>query len=102
MTDVRLRTVDAFTDRPFTGNPAAVLVLDDAPSDEWMAAVARETGVSETAFVVREELADAVGSHVPPTTEVGGSPSITTARAVLVANAYLSLSRAREDTMDEE
>ena len=59
MTDARLRTVDAFTDRPFTGNPAAVLVLDDAPSDEWMAAVARETGVSETAFVIREELADA-------------------------------------------
>ena len=59
MTDVRLRTVDAFTDRPFTGNPAAVLVLDNAPSDEWMAAVARETGVSETAFVVREELAEA-------------------------------------------
>ena len=39
---MRLRTVDAFTDRPFTGNPAAVLVLDEAPPDEWMAAVARE------------------------------------------------------------
>jgi PhzF family phenazine biosynthesis protein len=53
VTDVRLRTVDAFTDRPFTGNPAAVLVLDDAPSDEWMAAVARETGVPDTGFVIR-------------------------------------------------
>jgi PhzF family phenazine biosynthesis protein len=59
VTDVRLRTVDAFTDRPFTGNPAAVLVLDDAPSDEWMAAVARETGVPDTGFVIREELAEA-------------------------------------------
>ena len=45
---VRLRTVDAFTDRPFTGNPAAVLVLDRAPSDEWTAAVARETNLSDT------------------------------------------------------
>jgi len=54
-----LRTVDAFTDRPFTGNPAAVLLLDEAPSDEWMAAVARETNVTETAFVIRERLADA-------------------------------------------
>jgi PhzF family phenazine biosynthesis protein len=56
---VRLRTVDSFTDRPFTGNPAAVLVLDEAPSDAWMAAVARETNVSDTGFVIREELPDA-------------------------------------------
>jgi len=52
---VRLRTVDAFTDRPFTGNPAAVVLLDQAPSDEWMAAVARETSVPDTAFVIQEE-----------------------------------------------
>jgi PhzF family phenazine biosynthesis protein len=59
VTRVRLRTVDAFTERPFTGNPAAVLVLDEAPSDEWMAAVARETNLSDTGFVIREELPDA-------------------------------------------
>lgn len=59
MVGVRLRTVDAFTDNPFTGNPAAVVLVDEAPSDEWMAAVARETGVSDTAFVIREELPDA-------------------------------------------
>ena len=59
MTTVRLRTVDAFTERPFTGNPAAVLVLDEAPSDKWMAAVARETNLSDTGFVIREELPDA-------------------------------------------
>ena len=55
----RLRTVDAFADRPFTGNPAAVLVLDEMPSDEWMAAVARETNLSDTGFVIREEVPDA-------------------------------------------
>lgn len=54
-----MRTVDAFTDTPFTGNPAAVVMLDDAPPDEWMAAVARETNMSDTAFVIRETLADA-------------------------------------------
>jgi len=59
VTRVRLRTVDAFTERPFTGNPAAVLVLDEAPPDEWMAAVARETNLSDTGFVIREELPDA-------------------------------------------
>jgi PhzF family phenazine biosynthesis protein len=51
--------VDAFTERPFTGNPAAVLVLDETPSDEWMAAVARETNLSDTGFVIRDNLADA-------------------------------------------
>ena len=56
MDGVRLRTVDAFTEKPFTGNPAAVLVLPEAPTDEWMAAVARETNLSDTGFVIREEL----------------------------------------------
>ncbi len=54
-----MRTVDAFTETPFTGNPAAVLVLDETPSDEWMAAVARETNLSDTGFVIREEVPDA-------------------------------------------
>jgi PhzF family phenazine biosynthesis protein len=54
-----VRTVDAFADEPFTGNPAAVVVLEAGASDEWMAAVARETGVSDTAFVMREDLPDA-------------------------------------------
>jgi PhzF family phenazine biosynthesis protein len=43
--------VDAFTDTPFTGNPAAVCVLD-APADaDWMQQVAREMNLSETAFL---------------------------------------------------
>ena len=59
MTEVRVRTVDAFTDRPFTGNPAAVVVLESIPPDEWMAAVARETNLSDTGFVLRDQLPDA-------------------------------------------
>ena len=59
MTGVRLRTVDSFAERPFTGNPAAVLLLDGTPPDEWMAAVARETNLSDTGFVIREQLPDA-------------------------------------------
>lgn len=55
MAGVRLWTVDAFTDKPFTGNPAAVVLLEEAASDEWMAAVARETNVSDTAFVIRAD-----------------------------------------------
>ena len=47
--------IDAFTDRPFAGNPAAVCLLE-APRDErWMQDVAAEMNLSETAFVVPRE-----------------------------------------------
>jgi PhzF family phenazine biosynthesis protein len=43
--------VDAFTDRPFTGNPAAVCLLDGPRDAAWMQDVAREMNLSETAFL---------------------------------------------------
>lgn len=46
-----LTTVDAFTDRPFAGNPAAVCVLGAPAPDAWMQLVAREMNLSETAFL---------------------------------------------------
>ncbi len=46
--------VDAFTDKPFCGNPAAVLVMDRWIPDETMQAIAAENNLAETAFVVRE------------------------------------------------
>jgi PhzF family phenazine biosynthesis protein len=48
-----LTTVDAFTDTAFSGNPAAVCVLDAPRNDSWMQAVAREMNLAETAFLVR-------------------------------------------------
>lgn len=44
--------VDAFTDRPFAGNPAGVCMLSDAVPTSWMQSVAQEVGASETAFVI--------------------------------------------------
>jgi PhzF family phenazine biosynthesis protein len=49
---VRIVQVDAFTNRPFAGNPAAVCVLETTPADQWMRDVAREMNLSETAFLV--------------------------------------------------
>jgi PhzF family phenazine biosynthesis protein len=45
--------VDAFTDRPFAGNPAVVCLLPAWRADAWLQAVAREMNQSETAFLVR-------------------------------------------------
>ncbi len=44
--------VDAFTDRPFAGNPAAVCLLPAPAEPAWMQAVAGEMNLSETAFLV--------------------------------------------------
>jgi PhzF family phenazine biosynthesis protein len=52
---LRIVTVDAFTDMPFSGNPAAVCVLPEERDDRWMANVAREMNLSETAFLRRGE-----------------------------------------------
>ncbi len=63
--------VDAFTDRPFSGNPAAVCLLDEPAGEGWMQAVAAEMNLSETAFV--HPLADGAGFELrwfTPATEV--------------------------------
>lgn len=49
--DLRLFQVDAFADRPFSGNPAAVCLLDAPAEPAWMQQVAAEMNLSETAFV---------------------------------------------------
>jgi PhzF family phenazine biosynthesis protein len=43
--------VDAFTTKPFKGNPAGVCILDKEPDAEWMQNIAMEMNLSETAFV---------------------------------------------------
>ena len=50
---VPIAVVDAFTDRPFAGNPAGVCVYEDDRPSEWLHAVAKELNLSETAFLRR-------------------------------------------------
>jgi PhzF family phenazine biosynthesis protein len=47
--------VDAFTDKPFAGNPAAVCILPEPAEEGWMRDVAREMNLSETAFLVKRD-----------------------------------------------
>jgi PhzF family phenazine biosynthesis protein len=47
--------VDAFADRPFSGNPAAVCLLPSWKEDRWLQAVGAEMNLSETAFLVRQQ-----------------------------------------------
>ena len=50
---LQLFHIDAFTDRPFAGNPAAVCLLEQEMEAAWMQAVAQEMNLSETAFLLR-------------------------------------------------
>ena len=51
---MRIFTVDSFTDKPFTGNPAGVCILENDCSDELYQQIAREINYSETAFLIRQ------------------------------------------------
>lgn len=50
----RIVTVDAFAEKPFSGNPAAVCVHTEELDEQWMRHVAREMNLSETAFLRKE------------------------------------------------
>ena len=52
---VKFTQVDAFADKPFAGNPAAVFILAKSADESWMQDVAREMNLSETAFLVKAE-----------------------------------------------
>ena len=51
--------VDAFADRPFAGNPAAVMPLDEWLADDVLQAIAAENNLAETAFLVPDESGEA-------------------------------------------
>jgi PhzF family phenazine biosynthesis protein len=81
--ELRLYQVDAFADRLFSGNPAAVCPLEAWLPDETMQGIAAENNLAETAFYVRDE----AGLHIrwfTPTVEVDLCGHATLATAYVV------------------
>jgi PhzF family phenazine biosynthesis protein len=77
--------VDAFTDAPFRGNPAAVVPLDRFPPDELMQSIAAELNLSETAFLARDEANGALRLRwMTPAVEVDLCGHATLATAFVV------------------
>ena len=87
MAEFEFRQIDVFTDRPLAGNPLAVVLDADELDGETMQAVAAETNLSETAFVLRptEPTADYRLRIFTPKRELpfAGHPSVGTAFALL-------------------
>ena len=76
--------IDAFADRPFAGNPAAVCVLREPVGEDWMRALAAEMNLAETAFVT-PSASGAFGLRwLTPTTEVDLCGHATLASAHLL------------------
>ncbi|MBX3364746.1 MAG: PhzF family phenazine biosynthesis protein [Phycisphaeraceae bacterium] len=70
MPTLRLFHVDAFTERTFCGNPAAVVPLEAWPEDDLMQHIAHENNLAETAFFVPRETGAYDIRWFTPTTEV--------------------------------
>ncbi|MEU8730515.1 PhzF family phenazine biosynthesis protein [Streptomyces tendae] len=90
---MRIRIVDAFTDRPFAGNPAGVLLLDAFPDDDRLQRVALEVNHSETAFAHRLPTggeADWALRWFTPATEVAmcGHATLATAHILHTTGAH--------------
>ncbi|XP_047335158.1 uncharacterized isomerase BH0283-like [Impatiens glandulifera] len=51
-TPVKYSVIDAFTESPFKGNPAAVCLLQEERDDEWLQSVATEFNISETCYLI--------------------------------------------------
>jgi PhzF family phenazine biosynthesis protein len=51
---MKIYHIDAFTTKAFSGNPAAVCILEHPKVDTWMQSVAMEMNLSETAFLIRQ------------------------------------------------
>lgn len=86
--------VDAFTDRPFAGNPAAVCVLREPKPNEWMQQVAAELNLAETAFLLRSKDGFALRWFTPAIeVDLCGHATLASAH-VLWQDAYLT----REET----
>ena len=79
--------VDAFTNQPFSGNPAAVCIMDSWPEESFMMKLAAENNLSETAFIVKEP-----GGYrlrwFTPGTEVELCGHATLASAYVILNFY--------------
>ena len=84
---MRQYIVDAFTNKVFSGNPAAVCIMDKWPEEKWMMQVAAENNLSETAFIVKEDMRYHLRWFTPGT-EVELCGHATLAAAFVILNYY--------------
>ncbi len=87
MKKIKIYQIDAFSDRLFSGNPAAVCILDKWIDDDLMQAIGNENNLAETAFVVPKDK-DFEIRWFTPTTEVDLCGHATLAAAFVLFDLF--------------
>ena len=99
MTNIPYYHVDAFADRAFTGNQAAVMLLDAWLPDDVLQSIGEENNFAETAFILPDETdeADYELRWFTPTNEVPlcGHATLASGHIVLSLNPHMQIVRFR-------
>jgi PhzF family phenazine biosynthesis protein len=96
---MKLYQVDAFTDRPFGGNPAAVCLMETTREDSWMLKVAQEMNLSETAFCLPLHEGYSLRWFTPATeVDLCGHATLATAHILWETGSLETSQRARFKT----
>ena len=96
---IRYYVADAFTDRPFHGNPAGVCLLEKAIDDETMQNIAFENNLSETAFLVRKAAGQYNLRWFTPEAEIDLCGHATLASAFILSEFFGETDTVKYDTM---
>lgn len=100
---LKIFQVDAFANKAFTGNPAAVCILEQGKqyNDQWMQSLAAEMNLSETAFVMKKSQGLYGLRWFTPTTEVNlcGHATLATAHILWTETNLEQQQIARFDTL---
>ena len=88
MQEIKMFQVDAFTDKQFRGNPAAVCIINAWLPDSQMQSIAAENNLSETAFVVKKSDCEYAIRWFTPTVEVSLCGHATLSAAFILFEFY--------------
>ena len=84
---LRYYLVDAFTSRPFSGNPAAVVPLDRWPQDAWLQDFAMEMNLSETVYLVPSQTGFEIRWFTPQIeVDLCGHATLASAKVIALLN----------------
>ncbi len=99
MSDLKFWQVDAFTNQPFKGNPAAVFILREELDDELMQSIAIEMNLSETAFILIRKDQNPLLRWFTPMFEIDLCGHATLASAhIYMSELFLDLNEVTFDT----
>jgi len=95
---LNITQIDAFTDRPFAGNPAAVCLLPEAREASWMQAVAREMNLAKRPFLCGNLTASSCAGHSRRRSGSCGHATLASAHALWEEGHLRPDEQARFDT----